>query len=552
MGTRSAQIQVMQVLKSEALAQYILITLAQNDDCGAYDRAGYHNLPQRQKQVNKLINRMALVCKTWWHTATSADAVLPRTVIVNDENESAWSPWWGRAKVVSSAAGSITGLSCCSEVTSLTLLPAPPQDGGKCNVKRVLHLLERCLNWCGPHLLELVYDIHAQCIDRVEHSIDGAPYLELIHNTCPSLKALHLNTIKIDRDICALADMSLEELHLNHVEGLDGSYDVDAGTYIYDIAAASNSVREALCKHWQLSRLYIETCEDFSGLDVVLGPVLKSSGSRLTHLELTSGWFGDEVLIEAAQHCHNLQYLNLNDSNAAVTEAGIIAVVSVSKWLRHIDLSGHAKTTDTAVTCIATNCRLLETLGLYGCCEVTEAGFKTLGEHSAKLSAINLGSHTITCDALETLAQCPMQSLNLWACKGLTPDVLGVLAHRYPALTELNLWGMHMSWENTATEADLIGIAVGCPKLQSVNLSRFHANAATKTCLEAFITRCWELLNYLLLLLFSILFITILIISLPGARSFCRCASRHLCSQNMSQGNSRRLTTLVRDLIQVS
>lgn len=325
-------------------------------------------------QTNEHINRLALVCKAWWYAANSADAVMPRTVTVNDENSSAWSPWWRQIRVM--LAGSNTCRYCCSEVSSLTLLPAYPVNEDNDNQlirQSVLDLLQLC----GPHLVEL--DMSA---------IDAAPFLLRVQEACTSIQALWLNSIKINPDICALAGMPLESLSLEHV--------------IEDTAYWNDGVRKALSEQWQLSRLCIGCCEEFHDLhmELLLGPIIKSSRACLTHLELVSGRFGDALLVQAVQHCHNLEYLNLNDCTA-LTEAGVIVTVSACKQLRHINLSGLTETSDSTVSCIATNCRHLKTLGLYCCNKVSEVGFRSLGEHCTKLSSINLGCHTITSDALK-------------------------------------------------------------------------------------------------------------------------------------------------------
>lgn len=71
--------------------------------------------------------------------------------------------------------------------------------------------------------------------------------------------------------------------------------------------------------------------------------------------------------------------------------------------------------------------------------------------------------------------------------------MLGTLSRNYPSLTELNLWGQYGIPMEGVTEGDVSGIAIGCPKLRKVDLTRFKKDIATTACLREFIARCTEL-----------------------------------------------------------
>jgi hypothetical protein len=112
---------------------------------------------------------------------------------------------------------------------------------------------------------------------------------------------------------------------------------------------------------------------------------------------------GDEVVLAVAQRCPLLQEFTcpLHTSDAAF--------VLLAESCPELTTAGFARTdiSDTALVAIATYCKKITTVYMWGCKKITVEGVRALGLHCASLRVLMLPSHLSALEVESLKAQFP-------------------------------------------------------------------------------------------------------------------------------------------------
>lgn len=174
----------------------------------------------------------------------------------------------------------------------------------------------------------------------------------------------------------------------------------------------------------------------------------------------------DEGVIALAGRCPHLQYINLSECER-ITDRGVLALTERCPNLRHIDLSDCGHITNASVIELAKRLPNLQFIALGECSNITDDAVKALATHCPELQSINLERNSLSSHALTALAKgcSALRHINLYNSRGWNNDVAAAFARRCPNLEYIDLCYC------SATDADVVALANGCPNLQSINLN---------------------------------------------------------------------------------
>jgi F-box and leucine-rich repeat protein 2/20 len=149
-----------------------------------------------------------------------------------------------------------------------------------------------------------------------------------------------------------------------------------------------------------------------------------------------------------------------------MTDRGVLTIVKGCSHLQLIDLTRCISVTDRAVAALSQRCPKLQSINLTRCPLITDVSLRNIAKGCVQLVSINLECCNITDHGIAALVQrCRLlKSVNLMNCENITDLCLDSLA-KGVNLTSLNLEHCNI------TDIGLLALALGCYSLQFLNLS---------------------------------------------------------------------------------
>ena len=193
----------------------------------------------------------------------------------------------------------------------------------------------------------------------------------------------------------------------------------------------------------------------------------------------------DDTIQKIAQYCIGLQSLSIFDCRA-ISDAGLINISQQYPKLLSLKLYYCVELTDASIISISTHCTGLQSLKL-GCCrQITDESIISISSHCTGLLSLNLAYNYEITDAsiISISTHCTgLQSLNLIHCDQVTDESILAISTHCTRLQSLNLKHCYL-----ITDASIISISTHCTTLQSLNLDR--CNLITDQSIIAISTHC--------------------------------------------------------------
>uniref|UniRef100_A0A0G4H8H3 F-box/LRR-repeat protein 15-like leucin rich repeat domain-containing protein n=1 Tax=Chromera velia CCMP2878 TaxID=1169474 RepID=A0A0G4H8H3_9ALVE len=201
---------------------------------------------------------------------------------------------------------------------------------------------------------------------------------------------------------------------------------------------------------------------------------LLSLPSGLSELELNGCQeLDDSALLFLASRLKKLVRFELY-WNLKVTDAGVVKILrSNFRTLRHLNLSGCRKLTDTTAHEIADYCSRLRFLDLTRPAGMTEKGLWHICERLSNLETLTLyASNNFTPEAFQFLSRLRLLK-NLDLCGSSVEDE--VVENAAGGGGWLNLVSLNLTWCLRVTDRSLKALSKGCPALETLSL---HGNTS--------------------------------------------------------------------------
>ncbi|XP_072978557.1 F-box protein At5g07670-like [Typha angustifolia] len=286
------------------------------------------------------------------------------------------------------------------------------------------------------------------------------PNLDLLAHTCPSLKTLNLNLhqtrsglesfddIRLDEDFgddglraVAAGCRRLTKVFMRRRKGIGDSgiaslVSLAKNLTVLDLSWCSRITDEALGAIGavsSLSVLCLHGCSlvTDSGLaSLSNGPLLSRSIRRLDLSECDR--ISDNGVM-SLRKLSFLQELDLAECGPKVTDAGIVAIASVSS-LRRLSVKWLINLSDAAVLALARDCQYLVELDVTGCELITGAGIRAFSGHGS------------------------LEILVLASCYNLTVDDVAVVVSGCPTLRYVGLDRVLRGWMSSSVYERLSGV----------------------------------------------------------------------------------------------
>uniref|UniRef100_A0A8C7XBN7 F-box and leucine-rich repeat protein 2 n=1 Tax=Oryzias sinensis TaxID=183150 RepID=A0A8C7XBN7_9TELE len=223
----------------------------------------------------------------------------------------------------------------------------------------------------------------------------------------------------------------------------------------------------------------------------VVENISKRCGGFLRQLSLRGCLsVGDASMKTFAQNCRNIEVLNLNGCTK-ITDSTCLSLSKFCSKLRQLDLTSCVSISNHSLkalrysfpnleilspfplTCnekkITDGCRMLETLNLSWCDQITRDGLVSLCRGCHKLQVLCVsGCGNITDASLTALGlNCPrIKILEAARCSHVTDAGFTVLARNCHELEKMDLEECILVTDNT-----LVQLSIHCPRLQALSLS---------------------------------------------------------------------------------
>ena len=229
--------------------------------------------------------------------------------------------------------------------------------------------------------------------------------------------------------------------------------------------------------------------------------VLVTNCSQLRSLNIswTDGKITDEVLELLANNCRELRCLcfskdsYLLGTQSAITDTSMKLVAVNCRQLQSLDVSEtRGSITDETVKLVATNCSLMQSLNVSGTRKITDTSIKLLAMNCFDLRSLDVSAtEGITDESIQLVAtNCRhLRVLNIAWCWGTITDK----SIKLVATNCSELVSLDVS--NTAgniTDKSITLIAASCPMLQSLSVSR-TCGAITDASMKLVATHCLQL-----------------------------------------------------------
>lgn len=256
--------------------------------------------------------------------------------------------------------------------------------------------------------------------------------LKTVAEGCQDLRGLQLAGCRLITDT-ALQSLS-QNCHSLKELGLQGC------TSITDFGI-SELVKG--CKKIKL--LDISKCSNVG--DEGVSKVAKACSSNLRTLKLLDCYkVKDESMIALATHCKNLETLVISGCRDISDEAMKSLASACGNSLKNLRMDWCLNISDSALSCILTQCRSLEALDI-GCCEeVTDAAFNVLENDEDKLCLKVLKVNNcceITVTGISVLLdKCrSLEYLDVRSCPRITKAVCDEAGLQFPECCKINFIG---------------------------------------------------------------------------------------------------------------
>ncbi|KAH7315762.1 hypothetical protein KP509_21G064500 [Ceratopteris richardii] len=114
--------------------------------------------------------------------------------------------------------------------------------------------------------------------------------------------------------------------------------------------------------------------------------------------------------------------------------------ISTSRWGCHITDAGLKRIS------LAMCCPNLTSISLWGVTAITDAGVVDLVSKATSLQHLNIGGTFITDISIIAISKCcqRLKILNLWGCRHVTGNGLLALTNGCPNLLSINVWGLRI------------------------------------------------------------------------------------------------------------
>jgi len=292
--------------------------------------------------------------------------------------------------------------------------------------------LESLRLWKCRGLLDRgLLEIAQRCTALSMLNISGCSFLSsgalaALPSIALKLSILHVSTCKITNEFIMSVRSHLIGLHTLNI------------SYCHDLTALS-------CLTFPLRELHLTGIPHLSS--AALAGAIKFMGTFLVVLNVADAKCTDELFLQLAIHCNNLQDLDCLGSK--ISDDALVAVARGCRMLIRLNVGNCAALSDTSVTELAQNCHNLESCDLSSIDQLTDRSIVSLAFGCPCLQSLSLAglpsalsvSHARIGDeaafALGTMKR--LTSIDLLECKGLTDYGLYALVNA--PLEDLNLSG---------------------------------------------------------------------------------------------------------------
>ncbi|MCO5576985.1 hypothetical protein L7F22_030806 [Adiantum nelumboides] len=117
--------------------------------------------------------------------------------------------------------------------------------------------------------------------------------------------------------------------------------------------------------------------------------------------------------------------------------------ISASRWGCHITDVGLKRISFSAC------CPNLTSISLWGVTAITDAGVIDLVSRATSLQHLNIGGTFITDISIFAISKCcqKLKALNLWGCRHVSGNALLALGSGCPNLSSINVWGLRIPFD---------------------------------------------------------------------------------------------------------
>ena len=160
----------------------------------------------------------------------------------------------------------------------------------------------------------------------------------------------------------------------------------------------------------------------------------------LKKLHLSSPTITSEALLSVAEHCHQLEFINLTKCDD-VHSRGMIALIEANPHLESITLDTCRHIDDEAVLAAARYCPELATFTVIGCQSITQRSLTQLIDICTSLETLKLDRLDITDAFVNTIVNiCTrLKSIELCRCPNITERSLTTLLKSTGSLCSISI-----------------------------------------------------------------------------------------------------------------
>ena len=234
-----------------------------------------------------------------------------------------------------------------------------------------------------------------------------------------------------------------------------------------------------------MKNINISRCKNVNDIGVM---AIAQNCSQLSIINIS--WckkITDISLLAIARNCPLLSIINISWCEK-ITDTGLSAIAQNCPKLMRIDFSWCEKITDVSLSAIAENCPLLNSIDISSCKKITNVSLVALAQNCPELHSVDLSwCVNVTSTGLLTLTQNlpQLNNISVSGCKWLTNSDVLTIGRNCNHLRTIDLSHLNI------TDDGVVGIAVNCPYLYSINLD--HDYGITKVSLIALVEKCPEM-----------------------------------------------------------